>query len=76
MPGIDYKKSPEIIFSIDIALSLNVYFFDIENIESKSMSMLMETLNFISIISKNRYWSKDNVYAEQNGGQFQFYMGE
>jgi len=30
----------------------------------------------ISILSENRYWSKDNVYAEQNGGQFQFYMGK
>ena len=28
------------------------------------------------MVAHNRYWSKDNVYAEQNGGKFQFYIGE
>jgi len=31
--------------NIDIALSFNVHFFDIKNIESKSMSMSVQTLN-------------------------------
>ncbi len=30
--------------NIDIQLSFNVHFFDIENIELKSMSMLVQTL--------------------------------
>jgi hypothetical protein len=30
--------------NIDIELSFNVHFFDIENIESKSMSMSVQTL--------------------------------
>ncbi len=34
----------EILKNIDIALSFNVHFFDIENIESKSMSMSVQTL--------------------------------
>jgi hypothetical protein len=27
------------------------------------------------IAAHNRYWSKDNVYAKENGGKFDFYMG-
>ena len=38
------------------------------------MSMLQET--GWPIAAHNRYWSKDNVYAEQNGGQFKFYIGK
>jgi hypothetical protein len=34
----------EILNSIDIALSFNVHFFDIKNIESKPMSMSVQTL--------------------------------
>jgi len=36
----------DILKKIDIALSFNVHFFDIENIESKSMSMSVQTLTY------------------------------
>jgi hypothetical protein len=39
------KFNVEILNNIDIELSFNVNFFDIKNIESKSMSMLVQTLN-------------------------------
>jgi len=35
----------EILKNIDIELSFNVHFFGIENIELKSMSMSVQTLN-------------------------------
>ena len=35
----------EIFFNIDTGFNFNVYFSDIEIIERKSMSMLLQTLN-------------------------------
>jgi hypothetical protein len=43
------KFNVEILKNIDIALSFNVHFFDIKNIESKSMSMSVQTLSIYSV---------------------------